>query len=292
MEVKKIQEHTPSQIEDLNQELILLKEERNNLNLQAKKWADKRNKLHEKVKDLRKDASKIKEKRDNLNKQVQELKNIRDQLRNKNKEKHEKISDLQNKIYELNEKKPEGNLRQVEKEIKKIDWTIQTNSLPLKEEQELVNRVRQLETQLVTQKQIQKEKDRLFVLKTEQRSFGNEARTIHEKLAEIAEQSQKFHSQMISILDNARELQVEADTAHQKYVEARQQAQQHHQKCVELIEKIKEIENELKLNADKKLAERQTELKKELEDRALMKLKRGEKLVWEEFQVLAEKGLI
>ena len=290
--MKKIQEPTENEIEDLNQELIPLKEERNNLNSQAKKWVEKRNALHKKIKDLRKDASKIKEKRDNLNKQVQELKNLRNQLRSKINEKHEKSVELQNKINNINEKKPKGNLRQVEKEIKKIDWEIQTTSLPLKEEQELVNQVRQLETQLVTQKQIQKVRDKLFVLKTEERSFRNEARIIHEKLAEIAEQSQKFHSQMISILENARELQVEADSAHQKYVEARQQAQQHHQKCVELIEKIKEIENESKQNADKKLAERQTKLKKELEERALMKLKRGEKLGWEEFQVLAEKGMI
>jgi uncharacterized coiled-coil DUF342 family protein len=289
--VKKIQ-GPENQIEDLNQELIPLKEERNNLNLQAKKWAEKRNGLHEKVKDLRKDASKIKEKRDNLNTQVQELKNLRDQLRSKISEKHEKIVELQNRINDLNDKKPEGNILQVEKEIKKIDWKIQTTSLPLKEEQELVNQVRQLETQLINQKQIQKVKDKLYVLKTQERSFRNEARTIHGKLAEIAEQSQKFHSQMISILESAREFQVEADSAHQKYIEARQQAQQHHQKCVELIEKIKKIEDELKKNADKKLAERQTELKKELEERALMKLKRGEKLVWEEFQILAEKGMI
>lgn len=290
--MNKIQEKLENKIEDLNQELISLKEKRNNLNLQAKKWAEKRNSLHEKVRELRKDASKVKEKRDNLNNQVQELKNLRNQLGDKIKEKHSKNLGLQNKINDLNEKRPEGNLRQVEKEIKKIDWKIQTTSLPLKEEQELVNQVRQLETQLVTQKQIQKVKDKLFVIKTEERSFRNEARTIHEKLAEIAEQSQKFHASMISILENARELQAEADSAHQKYVEAKQEAQQHHQKCVELIEKIKEIENELKQKADEKLAERQTILKKELEERALMKLKRGEKLVWEEFQVLAEKGMI
>ena len=70
--------------------------------------------------------------------------------------------ELQEKIRALNEKKPEGNLRQVEREIEEIDWKIQTTSLPVKEEQDLVNRVRQLEAQLVVQKQIKKVKQKLF----------------------------------------------------------------------------------------------------------------------------------
>jgi len=290
--VKKISDTPKNQIGDLNQELILLKEERNKLNVEAKKWADKRNALHEKIRTLRKDTSVIKEKRDHLNKQVQELKNIRNNLKGKVIEKRDKISKLHDKISELNEEQPKGNLWQVEKEIADIDWKIQTNSLPLKEEQELVNRVRQLENQLVVQRQIKKTKDKLFVRRTEERVFGTEAKTIHEKLAELAEQSQKFHTQMFAVIDKTRELQIEADNAHQKHIETRQQAQLHHQKCVELIEKIKTIENELKQTADKKLADRQSELKRELEERAVMKLKRGEKLIWEEFQVLAEKGML
>jgi phosphoserine phosphatase len=97
---------------------------------------------------------------------------------------------------------------------------------------------------------------------------------------------------MLETLDKARKLQVEADDAHQKYLETKQQAQQIHQKCVELVEKIKTFERELKENADKKQAERQGELQKELEERALAKLKRGEKLMWEEFKILAEKGIL
>jgi uncharacterized coiled-coil DUF342 family protein len=290
--VNKIADSTKNKIEALNQELTPTKEERNKLNLEAKKWAEKRNTLNEKVRNLRKDADTIKEKRDAINKQVQELKNLRDQVNTKGKEKRDKISELQEKIRVLNEKRPDGNLRQVAREIEEIDWKIQTNSLPVKEEDDLVNQIRQLETQLVVQKRIKKVKDKLFEMQTEQRGFGTEAKTIHEKLSELAEQSQKHHLQMVGILEKAHELQAEANEAHQKHVETRQQAQQQHEKCVELIEKIKAIEQELKETADKKQAERQGELQKELEERALTKLKRDEKLSWEEFQFLAEKGLL
>jgi uncharacterized coiled-coil DUF342 family protein len=208
------------------------------------------------------------------------------------REKRDKILELQEKIRALNEEKPEGNLRQVQREIENIDWKIQTTSLPVKEEQNLVNRVRQLEAQLVVQKQIKKVKQKLFELRTDEKKFGTEAKILHGKLSELAEQSQKFHEQMLEALDKARKLQVEADDLHQKYVETKQQAQKLHQKCVELVEKIRTIERDLKEKADKKQAERQSEIQKELEKRALAKLKRGEKLLWEEFQILAEKGLV
>ena len=200
--------------------------------------------------------------------------------------------ELQEKIGTLNENRPEGSLREIEREIEKIDWKIQTTSLPLKEEQALVNRVRQLEVQLSAQKQTKKLKEKLFELRTEERSFGVEAKTLHEKLSELAEQSQKLHEQMLGALDKARELQVKADEAHQKYVETKQYAQKLHQQCVEVAEKIRTIRQELKEKADKKQAERQSEIQKELEKRALEKLKRGEKLLWEEFQILAEKGVL
>ena len=290
--MNKIADSTKNKIEALNQELTPIKEDRNKLNLEAKKWAKKRHTFNEKVRNLRKDAETIKEERDTINKQVQDLKNLRNQVTAKGKEKRDKISELQEKIRVLNEKRPDGNLQQVAREIEEIDWKIQTNSLPVKEEDDLVNQIRDLEIQLAVQKRIKKVKNKLFEIRTEQSGFGTEAQTIHGKLSELAEQSQKHHLQMVGILEKARELEVKANEAHQKYVETRQQAQQQHEKYVELIEKIKAIEEELKETIDKKLAEHQGELQKELEERALTKLKRGEKLLWEEFQFLAEKGLL
>ena len=281
-----------NEIAALDKELILIKEERNRLNLGAKKWVEKRNALNEKVKNTRKDASTIKEQRDALNNQVQELKIMRDQINAQSKEKGNQISALQEIINKLNENKPRGNMRQVAKQIEEIDWKIQTNSLPVKEEQELINQIRQLEIQLVDQKRIKKVKDQLFEIRNEQRDFGIEAKTIHEQLSELAEKSQKLHTQMVATLEKAREQQAAADEAHEKYVEARELAQQKHEKCVELVGKIKAIQQELKETADKKQTIRQGELKQELEERALAKMKSGEKLLWEEFQILAEKGLL
>jgi uncharacterized coiled-coil DUF342 family protein len=281
-----------NEIAALDKELLLMKEERDRMNLEAKKWVNKRNALNEKVKNMRKDASEIKEQRDALNNQVQQLKKMRDQLNAQGKGKSNQILTLQKKINKLNENKPQGNMRQVAKQIEEIDWKIQTNSLSVKEEQELVNQIRQLEIQLFDQKRIEKVKDQLFEIRNEQKSLGTEAKTIHEKMFELAEKSQKLHTQMLSILNKASEQQAAADEAHKKYVEVKQLALQKHEKCVELVGKIKAIQQELRETTDKKQIIRQGELKEELEKRALTKMKSGEKLLWEEFQILAEKGLL
>ena len=59
-----------------------------------------------------------------------------------------------------------------------------------------------------------------------------------------------------------------------------------------LKQKIKIFEKELREAEEKKQAKRQRELRKELEKRAIEKAKRGEKLTWEEFKILAEKEKI
>ena len=276
----------------LNQELAPLKEERDKLNLEAKKWADKRNSIHEKIKKLRTEAAGVKEKRDILNEKVQKLKSLREQAKTKHKEKRGQILKLKEKIRSLTERKPSQSMRSIQREIEKIEWKIQTTSLPVKEEEMLISQVRQLETQLPIHKQIKKSKEELMVLRTEEKALETKVKTCHENLSELAEQSQQFHEKMLENLNKARSLKVEADSAHQKYIEIKQQAQNLHQKCVELLDTIKNFEKELREAEEKKQIKRQRELRKEVEERALEKLKRGEKLTWEEFKILAEKRKI
>jgi len=284
-----LSESLEQRIGKLNQELASLKEERNKLNLEAKKWAEKRNAIHEQIKSLRTKAADLKGKRDNLNEKVQEFKSLRDQAKTKRKEKHAQILKLKEKVRSLTERKPSQSMHGIQREIEKLEWKIQTTSLPVKEEETLINQVRQLEAQLVVHKQIEKSKEELMELRAEEKALETEAKTYHEKLSELAEQSQKFHEEMLENLNKALGLKAEADSTHQKYVEIKQQAQNLHQKCVELLDKIKTFEKDLQEAEDKRQAKRRRELRKELEERALEKLKRGEKLTWEEFKILAEK---
>lgn len=71
--------------------------------------------------------------------------------KNKKTEIHETIEEikkLNQQIKALAKKKPSRSLQTLQKKLDEIDWEIQTTSLNLREEKELVDQVGKLETQV------------------------------------------------------------------------------------------------------------------------------------------------
>jgi len=287
-----LSESLKKRIEELNQKLDSVREERDKLNSEARKWAEKRNSIHEQMKTLRTEAASLKEKRDTLNAQVQELKNLREKANSQRKEIRAQILKIKEKIMALLGKKPPRTMHDLQSEMEKIEWKIQTTPLPLEEEKLLVDQVKTLEIQLTVYRQIQKLKENIIELKTREKELEAEAKLYHEKLSELAEQSQKSHEERLEVLDKARSLQAQADSAHQKFLEIKQQAQVFHEKYMELYGQVKSLKEELSRTEEEKQAKRQLELRKEVQDKAREKLERGEKLTWEEFKILTEKGTL
>jgi uncharacterized coiled-coil DUF342 family protein len=60
---------------------------------------------------------------------------------------------------------------------------------------------------------------------------------------------------------------------------------------LELTTQIKQLRGEIRVEEEKERKQDQDALRETLERQAREKLKRGEKLTWEEFQLLAEKGI-
>ena len=278
-------ESLKKKITELRRQLAPLREEHDKLNSEAKERAGKRNALHKQIKKLRAKAYMLKQKRDTLNKRVQELKTLREEANKKRREKHAQILKLRKEIRALVEKKPSRSMDNIKTEIEKLEWKIQTKPLTLKEEKVLIDQIRPLENQLSVYKKLQKLKNNLTELRTEEKELESKAKTYHIKLLELAEQSQELHKEMLEVLNEAGALQGEADKAHQRFLETKQKARSLHQRIKLLREELQRIEEENK-------ARHELELRKGVEERALEKLKRGEKLTWEEFKVLAEKGVV
>jgi len=276
-------------IEELNGRLASIEEKLDKLNLEARGWAEKRNTIRKQIKLLRTKVADLREKRDELNKSVRELKSMREQTIAKRKEKHALILKLKEKLKRLTEKKPARNIRDVESEIEKLEWKIQTTSLPVHEERILIDRVRILETQLSTHKKSRELEEGLLELRAGEKALETKAKLHHERLSELAKQSQGFHEKMIETLREIQGLRAEAGDTHRKYVEIKQQAQPLRQERGELLRQAKRLKQDLRQIEEEKQLKRQRELHKELVEKALEKLKRGEKLSWDEFKVLSEQ---
>jgi len=287
-----LSESTKLKIEELDRELNALKQERDKSNNEASAWAEKRNAIHDQIKTLRAEAKSLKDKRDDINQKVKELKGLREQARSEQKEKRAQILKVKEKMRVIMEKKPSRSLVDIQKEIESLEWKIQTTSMPVKEEQVLVDQVRILESQRAIHMQLQDLKNILVENQTQEKAWAIKAKLHHKTLAELAGQGQKFHEHMLESLTKAQNLKSEADAAHQRHVEFRQKANEAHQKFLKLLQQINSLKQEIQKKEEEQQAKRQRELREETTRKAHEKMKRGEKLTWEEFKLLAEQGAV
>ena len=191
----------------------------------------------------------------------------------------------------LTNKRPSKSLHTLQKELEDIEWKIQTTSLSLQEEKELVEDVKRLETQLRVHKRLRQLKQDVFELHAAAKALETKNQRCHEKLTEAAQKSQKLHEKMLEKIDKAKELKAEADSLHKSFLQTREKAKTVHGKVTEILNELKLLKETVRRKEESEKKKNEEVLRKKLEKRAREKLKRGEKLTWEEFQILAEKGI-
>ncbi len=279
-------------IRELDHKLSKLREQQHKPNTEARKWAGKRDKVNEQIKNLKAEILELKNKRDGLNENVKKLKKLREQTRTEIHEKIEEMKKLNQEIRALNKKKPSRSHQNLKKESEGIEWKIQTTPLNLEEEKKLVERVKKLEIQLNVHRKIEQFDQKTFGLRTELKALETKRKLYHEKLTETAQKSQEFHERMLEEIQKARELRMEADELHENFVRARKRARLIQKEIMGVLSQIKMLQDEVQKEEEMEKRKSEKAIRRKLEKQAREKLKRGEKLTWEEFQILAEKGMV
>jgi len=278
-------------IEELNQKLAVLKEQRSNLFAEAKELAVKRDKLNDEFKRLRVEAQELKKAMDEINARVKELKQQRSQIKAEVAKKATELKSLQSEIKVLMAKKPQRSFGVLQKEVEAIEWKIQTTPLTLQEEKQLVEKVKQLEAQLNVHRRIEQLSRKKLELTTELKALEARAKDLHERMVSEAEKSQQIHKEMIKKLEEAKKLKTEADSLHKLFLQAKEKLRPVKEEIDKILEEIKRLKEEMAAEAEEEKRKSEENLLESLAKNALEKLKRGEKLTWEEFKILTEKGL-
>jgi uncharacterized coiled-coil DUF342 family protein len=285
-----LEQQRPQRIEELTRKLSILEEQREKLNAEARGRAEKRDELNGQFKTLRSEISEFKSERDRLNEKVKELKQQRDKAKAELHSKIEEIKELNIEIRAVMKKRPSKSLKTLQEEIKNIEWKIQTSSLDLRDEKELVERVKQLEIQLNIHKKIDQLNRKILELRTEAKALEINAKHYHENLTENAQKSQQIHAKMLEKTEESKKLKTEADSMHKLFLQAREKAKPIQEEFLAISNQIRMLNAEIQREEDEKKKQNEDALRERLENQAREKLKRGEKLTWEEFQLLAEKG--
>lgn len=292
---------------NINLQIDKIKKQIAEANVQIKKYVEKRNQLHEKVRKSREEINQIKTERDALNEKVKLLKEQRDLIRTKVTPIMEEVNAADAKIAELKKNVPRVNQRELQEELDAIEWKISTTSLDLQEEKRLVGEVKELELQLKGFKKIDKQHQKIKELLAQRKVLDDQADVFHKELTDLAKKSQELHAKMMEKLDAVKKDRAEADGLHQAFVNAKEQNNLWYGQISMLIGQtisikasIREQNQSRRAEAEAKRAEEQAKRKEEQEQRTIKekkikekigsaareKLQRGEKVNWEEFQLM------
>jgi len=277
-------------IEELNHRLLALKEQKRRLDAEAEELAEKRNSLNEEFKRLKAEVQKLKSSRDEINAEVKELKGQRIQLKTEVAQKIKELKNLQSEIEALTAKKPSRSFNALQKEVEAIEWKIQTTPLSLQEEKKLVERVKQLEDQISVYRRMEQLSQKKLELTAVLKALEARAKLLRERIIKEAEKSQKIHEEMLKKAEEARKLKNEADSVHKRFLQAKEKAKPFLEEIKKILEEIRKLKEEVKAEEEEERRKSEENLLEKIARQAMDKLKRGEKLSWEEFKILTEKG--
>ena len=278
-------------IEELNARLAELTKKRDRLGAEADELMEKRDRLNEQSRNIRLEVSRLRQERDDANSRVKELKLTRAELKNCIHDTIEELKKLRQSAKVLAQTKPQQSSATLQKELESIEWKIQTSSLSLEEEKQLIEQVKRLEAPL----NIYKKLDRLHAKISEKeirlKVLDQEQKAVHNQITQIAQKSQETHEKMLKEIDEAKNTKTKADEAHRQLTLTRENEKPVRESIGDIYDQISRLKGEMREEETEKREQTEGVLKENLEKKAREKLKRGEKLSWEEFQVLAEKGL-
>ncbi|MGA2460969.1 MAG: hypothetical protein ABSF82_06065 [Candidatus Bathyarchaeia archaeon] len=273
------------ELDDLKQKNVEKRTEIRRLRERVEQIVNERDALNSEVKRVSDTVRKLKTERDSLNAKVRELKQKRDEFQAAAAKKREALAKLLQQAQESSEEL-HGNMSELSREVKSLEWYIQTNPLAPKTEREIVAKISALEANLAKHRGLRKLRDKLLQLKIEVPGLRRQAQAVHQELTQKAEESEKTHTAMQEQVRILAEKKNEADAKHALYLD---QNNLRHETITALrrnMARIDEIHSqigEVKVSSKVDKAEK---LKLKYKEAANEKLRTGRKLSLDEFRAL------
>jgi uncharacterized coiled-coil DUF342 family protein len=278
-------------IEVLTRKLTELKGKRSIAGKDADERAERRDRLNEQVHTLRAEVQKLRAERDELNEEVRKLKQQRSEAVSKIREKIAELKDISQERKAIAENRPLRSYQSLKKELEDLEWKVQTTSHTLQEDKEMMEKARHLETQLSIYRKLEKFSQKASELRNQLNALKNENENCHQKITALAQRSQELHKNMLEKVEEEKRKKEGADDMHKQFLEARAKTRPLQDEIISVSAQILQLRKGLQEAEQKQKKESEDTLRQTIEKQAKEKLKRGEKLSWEEFQLLAEKGM-
>jgi len=286
------------ELSKLQEEIQILKKERDNNNTQTKEALTKRNEINQEISNHVKIAKNYISKRDETNTQVKELKDTRKKVQETLKESRMELSSLS----ESDEKMGEGELRKNRKQmhrlndqIKRLEWNLQTQILSINKEKEIIQQLESLSEQFnrIAKKVNLSTKETLLwqVINSSQKKLHG----LNQQIINAAKESQIYHNLGSQSFQQVNKHRKDANDWHSKFLVTKKKADHFHRDFLSKVRLRHELRQKMK-NIQKQIRkERKDQIQSSLEvnvQKAFSKYEAGENLSLSEFRLLVEKGLL
>jgi uncharacterized coiled-coil DUF342 family protein len=278
-------EHLYGELEELKRKTAGEKAAINDFRHQIDETIKERDKLNAEVRGVSQEAKKLKAQRDALNTKVKGLKQKRDELQAEATRKRQVLSKLLEQARQISEEL-HGSMSELSKQIKALEWYIQTNPLAPKSERNVVAKISALEANLVKHKGLRNVRDKLLQLKVEVGALRLQAQATHDELTKIAVESEKAHSAMQELVKVLKEKKEAADAKHSEYLDRSKKRQDLTLALREHLQRMQEIRSLIGEAKASSKVEKAEKIKSKYKEAANAKLRTGGKLSFEEFQAL------
>jgi uncharacterized coiled-coil DUF342 family protein len=275
-----------NEIENLKAKINEINEKINELINEKSKIIEERNKYLQTLKILKSEVYQLRIGKNNLNERI---KKIIEEIRLTKKsllEDINKIKELKNNIKSLN--KPNLSIENIKKRIEKNEWIIQTELLTPFEEKKLYEEIRKLEKLLIDAEKIKEMNNEINRLSIE---INNKKEIINKnalELQKLKEKRNKIFNELKPLLENYKNIENEIIILSEKYNDIKNKHRFLEAEKILLNSKLIELMYKIKSKKEEELKKKEAEIKKKIKEEALMKIKNGKKLTFEEFKILFE----
>lgn len=274
------------------EDVEVLKEKRDELNQQTKRLGQERRQLEDEWRSNRERAFEYKNKRDELNAVIQTLKNDKKELYNKLRDlktelKAAKQDEETRKKTERNKKGP--TLKKVVGQIRHLEKIIITDTLDMKEENDIIQQIQKLEH---TKSELQAQRNaNMASLKVQKEitKLRKELDKFNREIQKNSEESQNYHVLMMELFKENDMKKKDLDRIQAEFIESKVTADLYHNKFKALrsTQKKRKI---TRISGGRLSRKQQHQIQEMTLADALDKKKKGEKLNIFEARALFESG--
>ncbi len=269
-----------------------LQMDRDELNDKARKLRDQRDTLNSEVRELIDKANEYRAQRDKLNAQIKAQKQRRSEATEAARLTREKMNEMGIDLKKMPKIRSE---EEINEDIQRVEWVIQTSVLSIPRERKLVERVEKLRKELAHARELREKLRSVGDRRIEVDALRISSSKIHSKVLALSRESQLNHQNMIEILEQAKPKRKEADSYHHRMLEAIDEANSKHAELLKVRQSLSKLVERQKGLEARREERRSFATEKKLKKRAeaaLEKLRAGEKVELDELMLLREFNMM